>query len=199
MIGILTDKGMALDTGRMIARINDVPFDVPSHLLVDLAACEKKSSVEYTETNKVLTRIAPVREEPPTRSPPPKLTVYDGRVLSINWTTKSIALDAGPILSFTPEQEAVVDQFKPRYKVKVEHDGERLISIKSNFVPAATHSNGNGRNEKLIAFLALHRDAVQGATICNTPDTRDYGQFMDDVFARAEDDLRRAFEKYGGA
>lgn len=77
---------------------------------------------------------------------------------------------------------------------KLENPAPKVVS---NQVPPKMYVNG--RNERLIAFLALHRDAVQGATMCNTPDSRDFDQFMDDVFARAEEDLRKAFEKYGGA
>ncbi|MCK9593567.1 MAG: hypothetical protein M0Q91_16310 [Methanoregula sp.] len=203
--GVLTDKGMN-DAGKMIARINDKPFEVPGYVLPYLAFIEKGSQVEYSESNEVITKIAAVKkaeESQPVKSTVTKPAVkpFDGAILSINHEQRKLALDGGAILVWSKELDDQMKNFHARYKCKVEHDGERLISIVSTFVP----SNGNGgkstyhRNEKLIAFLALHRDAVQAATFCHTPDVQDYNKFMDVVYDRAKTDLEDAIKDFGGS
>jgi hypothetical protein len=205
-VGVLTDKGLVPDTGKMIARINDKPFEVPGYVLPYLAFIEKGSQVEYSESNEVITKIAAIKKpevSQPVKSPvsKPEVKLFDGAILSINHEQRKLALDGGAILVWPKELDDQMKNFHARYKCKVEHDGEHILSIVSTFVP----SNGNGgkstyhRNEKLIAFLALHRDAVQAATFCHTPDTGNYDQFMDTVYARAKSDLEDAIREFGGA
>jgi len=52
------------------------------------------------------------------------------------------------------------------------------------------------RNERLIAFLALHRDAMSGAPISSD---QDYDAVMDMVYNRAKRDVEQAFKDFGGA
>jgi hypothetical protein len=60
-------------------------------------------------------------------------------------------------------------------------------------------TDGKPRNEKLIAFLALHRDAVTGAQTTTTPDTQDYDAFMQMCYDRAKKDVEQAMKDFGGA
>jgi hypothetical protein len=56
-----------------------------------------------------------------------------------------------------------------------------------------------GLNPKMVAFLALHRDAVQLFQSTTTPDTLDYEQAEDVVYERAKKTLERAMKDFGGA
>lgn len=203
-VGVLTDKGVATDTGKMIARINDKPYDVPAFLLPDLAGIEKKTEVVYEQSNNVLSKIAAVKKAELSKPvkpavSKPEVKVFEGAILSINHEKRALALDGGAILVWSSDLDNEMKAFHARYKCKVEHDGERVLSIVSTFVPSAP-KNGNGhRNERLIAFLALHRDAVQAATFCHTPDAQDYDKFMDAVYDRAKADLEDAIREFGGA
>jgi len=68
--------------------------------------------------------------------------------------------------------------------------------------PASQHGGGGWkgqpRNERLIAFLALHRDAVSLFQSTTTPDTLDYEQAEDVVYERAKKTLERAMKDCGG-
>lgn len=193
MIGILTDKGQN-DAGKMVARINDVPHDVPHHLYADLACCERRMQVEYAETNRVLSRIAPVKAETAQTPVKPEIKPYTGSVLSINWTTKAIALTDGPILSLPPELEAAVDQFKPRYKVKVEHDGDRLVSIKSNFVPS------NDRKPEKLITMQHNFTAVSGIfSTCTVMQPVDFEESLELIYGKAKEITERMMNDCRGA
>jgi len=54
------------------------------------------------------------------------------------------------------------------------------------------------RNERLIAFLALHRDSVQLFQSTTTPDSLDYEEAEDVVYERAKKTLERAMKDFGG-
>lgn len=69
--------------------------------------------------------------------------------------------------------------------------------------PASQHGGGGWkgqpRNERLIAFLALHRDAVSLFQSTTTPDTLDYEQAEDVVYERAKRTLEQAMKDFGSA
>ena len=96
-------------------------------------------------------------------------------------------------------------------KITGEHQEDvdiwKLISVeffkRPDDWPASQHGGGGWkgqpRNERLIAFLALHRDAVQLFQSTTTPDTLDYEQAEDVVYERAKKTLERAMKDFGGA
>ena len=55
------------------------------------------------------------------------------------------------------------------------------------------------RNERLIAFLALHRDAVALFQSTTTPDSVSYEEAEDIVYERAKKTLNKAMKDFGGA
>jgi hypothetical protein len=55
------------------------------------------------------------------------------------------------------------------------------------------------RNERLIAFLALHRDSVQLFQSTTTPDSLDFEAAEDVIYDRAKKTLERAMKDFGGA
>jgi hypothetical protein len=67
--------------------------------------------------------------------------------------------------------------------------------------PVSQHSSGGGskyqpRNERLIAFLALHRDATEAAKQLSLSETRTYDDLMDGIYARAKRDVEQAMKDF---
>ena len=145
------------------------------------------------------------------------LKTIEGQVASINLEKRLMAIEdrKGIIfysVSWMPNQDQKIQKLKVGYYVKptVEVKGDssgRLIDLPYSERPAdwpKSNKGGGGksyapRNEKLIAFLALHRDAVQAAQITTTPDTQDYDAFMQMCYDRAKKDVEQAMKDFGGA
>jgi hypothetical protein len=103
-------------------------------------------------------------------------------------------------IAWGPAQDAALGKYKENYKAKVTYEvgtPNRLTEILSLF---KKDGSGKGsyqpRNEKLIAFLALHRDAVSAFPMSSS---QDYEKTMDVIYAQAARDTERAMKDFGGA
>ena len=218
--GTLTDKGMN-DAGKMIARIDDKPYEVPGYILPYLAPIEKGTRVEYTESNEVITKImtstkspAPLQEKmmkagfgvsntvpspTPAEMPAKKpVKVFDGAILSINHERRSLALDGGAILVWSSDKDEVLKKFNARYKCRVEHDGEHLLSIVSTFVPN-TAGKSAGKNEKLIVMQHNFGIVAEVFMECNAFQDQDYNEALELIYGKTKDISDRMMKDCGGA
>jgi len=68
---------------------------------------------------------------------------------------------------------------------------------KQAYIVVPPNGNGNGKNQKLITFLALHRDAVSMFQTTNPLSDQGFNDAMDQVYERAKKDLDRAMADCG--
>ena len=108
------------------------------------------------------------------------------------------------VISWRENQDPAMAVFRPGYKAKATYevgDPNRLTEIVSTFKKGTGAGKGSyqPRNERLIAFLALHRDAVALFQSTTTPDSVSYEEAEDIVYERAKKTLEQAMKDFGGA
>jgi hypothetical protein len=144
----------------------------------------------------------------------PALKTVEGQILEIDKPAHKITLKArdGQKHSFiwSPALDAEFTKLNQWWFTKVTGEHEIEFDIwratsqgyfkrPDDWPFAKANTGGHSyqpRNERLIAFLALHRDAMSGAPISSD---QDYDAVMDMVYNRAKRDAEQAFKDFGGA
>ena len=155
------------------------------------------------------------KEVPPAQKEDDKPVVIEGQIIAVSAEARTLAVKnkdgVTTPLKWLPARDPDFGRLGQWWFIRVvaEKQGDYLIAQaqskwqKPDDWPARGGSAGGRqyqpRNERLIAFLALHRDAVALFQSTTTPDSVSYEEAEDIVYEQAKKTLNKAMEDFGGA
>lgn len=193
------------------------PTPGPGEAAANAAKDRAEGAANMEENRKYAQELAAGRgKAPETPAPAPAKPAGDGLPKAVEG--KIISYSPAPARSFTLQseegfnvviawrenQDTAMATFKPGYKAKATYEigqPNRLIEIVSTYRKGSGGGKGNyqPRNERLIAFLAIHRDTVALFQSTTTPDTVTFEDAEDAVYKQAKKTLEQAMRDFGGS
>jgi len=155
------------------------------------------------------------KEVPPAQKEDDKPVVIEGQIVAVSAEARTLAVkNKGGVttpLKWLPARDPDFGRLSQWWFIRVvaEKQGDYLIAQaqskwqKPDDWPSRGGASGGRqfqpRNERLIAFLALHRDAVALFQSTTTPDSISYEEAEDIVYEQAKKTLEQAMKDFGGA
>lgn len=226
--GVLTDKEGAGFPGCRIlvdGEQTDRPFTVLNFVQRYLDAIPKKARVCFQTKDGKISKVwedkpEPAAEEKPAANPPKpsnsgELKVVEGQIVAIDHAAHKITVkDREGVqhsMVWPPQLNDQMGKLKQWWFTRITGELQADVDIwkltaqgyfkKPEDWPVSAHGGKGGyqpRNEKLIAFLALHRDMVSLFQTTTAPDTQDFEQAAALIYATAKEAADKAMKDFPG-
>ena len=124
-LGILNDKWTS-EAGRVFAKINNKPFEVTGYVIAELDDIEKGSTVDYTETNDIIRKIAG-RKKPVTKPVPVQTMFTNGKNEKLIVMQHNITMVSDLFIASNPFENFSFEESLDRIYEKAKEITERMM------------------------------------------------------------------------